>query len=228
MHDTAIDDKPWLARKDWAARTVHVFLRVRGFTVVLIAVSFGLPGLAAAVLATDAASKAFGIVFVVFTIACFINWLLATRFGPPVCILETLPGVIGGWFKARVEVDLPYIPAEGVTVTLANVTMYDDSYAHSDVWSAACSVPASALVRSGNDRYSIPVRIAIPVRGKVPYVPITAPYSSQGEWHLTVSAKMPLKDFKATFSVPVFATDRAPPDEQTAGESGLSSFENKD
>jgi hypothetical protein len=202
------DSKPWLARKEWAERRIYRIDGLRGYTIVLLIVSLGLPALAAVFLATDVDTRVMGGVCALGTGIAIARWFLDRRFGTPVCMLETLPGVIGGKFKATVEARLPRI-SDAVTVTLSHV-VYDDGY--TTIWKTSYEVPGSTLAHDVDGRVSIPVCVAIPTRPGMPHVPITRSYwMDYGEWHLTLSATMPLKNFSVTFPVPVFATGDTTP-----------------
>jgi hypothetical protein len=204
-------DQPWLARKDWAARRVYGLYRVGSVMMVVCLVIFGGSGLSTFVLATDVTSRIVGGVMFALICASCINWLLALRFEPAICRLQTLPGVIGGHIEAVIEATLPYVPVDGLTATLTNVTVDDGAY--TKIWRTTCQIPAAVVVREENGRCSIPVRIAIPKPRGVLYAPLTAPlWCSYGEWHLGLTADMPWKNFSATFSVPVYAIDQTPPD----------------
>ncbi len=48
-------------------------------------------------------------------------WLASRKVVTSVCHLETLPGVIGGWFKASVEVTLPVETRSDVWVRVRNI-----------------------------------------------------------------------------------------------------------
>ena len=200
---TTSDRKPWLERKDWAARRLYRIDGCRGFTIMLLVASLGLPALAAVIVSIDTEIIVMGSIVLLGTVFVIAGWLLDRRFGTPVCLLETLPGVIGGEFKATVEAKLPPIP-DAVTVTLSHV-VYDDGY--TTIWQTSHELPGLSLTHKPDGCISIPVRVSIPQRPGMPHVPVTQSYwLDYGEWHLTVSAPMPLKDFSATFRVPVFAT----------------------
>ena len=196
--------KPWLKRKDWAARRIYRIDGFRGFTIMLLVASLGLPALAIVIVSRDIEMIAMGGLALLGTVFAIVRWLLDRRFGTPVCLLETLPGVIGGKFKATVEAKLPPIP-EAVTITLSHV-VYDDGY--TTIWTTSHEVPGPTLTHNIDGCVSIPVRVDIPQRPGMPHVPVTKSYwLDYGEWHLTVSAPMPGKNFSVTFRVPVFAID---------------------
>ena len=120
--------KPWLARKEWRERRV-ISHGVRGcvFAIAILffgLISFGaLAGVAANMVENPGEALRALVVLAVFVGALagttwwWLNW---KKFGKSVCHLETLPGVIGGWFKASVEVKLPTNILPAVKVKLEN------------------------------------------------------------------------------------------------------------
>ncbi len=141
------------------------------------------------------------------------------KFGKSVCHLETLPGVIGGWFKASVEVKLPVETRPAVLVRLVNIIHGDGG---TTVWEISERVFHAQFTRIQGDRYLVPVRFHIPAR-KDYYVQPSwnpNPLKVSGGWVLKIRAELPGMNLGAGFLVPIFETAEAPPEEQTP-EGGL-------
>jgi hypothetical protein len=121
------------------------------------------------------------------------NW---RKFGKSVCHLETLPGVIGGWFKASVEVKLPADVTPAVKVKLENFTVeWWRPKVRQIKWEASESVLPDRFTRIQGDRYKVPVRFQIPARKD---------YCAT--WQLKVRAEFPGVNLRADFIVPIFET----------------------
>lgn len=220
-------NQPWLAREDWAARRVthrsliQAVKISRGTLVVLIAF-LALLGALALILGIlgmvgvmqdpkeDAGGVAgFGGAMLVLAGGLVYWWQRAERFGESVCRLETLPGVIGGWFKARVVAKLRVRPTESLSIALENSASWnsnswgsEDSILH---WKASYLLTPHSLRPIAAGCFDIPIRFTIP--HDVPRVPGSV-------WILKIHAALEGPDYRAGFLVPVFETDQAPADEQ--------------
>lgn len=225
----------WLRRPEWAAR--RLVYRAGWFTesssgagrieklLVGILALLGLPCFAAVaytiVGAFGAIPTGVGIV-----VAVGLGYLLLRAFGGGsahgihryeyVCHLETLPGVIGGWFKAWVEASLPDRPNRFLIELAHSVPGHRGSRR---TWSDGYRVPPTAVETSAG-RYRIPARFQIP--RDVPHKPIEPPSLGMWagpRWTLRVVAEMPRGQVcRGIFEVPIFKTDQAPIQEQEAEE----------
>ena len=205
-----VQRKPWLAVKGWRERRI-VSHGARGVFFALALVGLGIPAITVVVLGIplvvegDPAALAllpgaafFGGLFAYATH----SWLRWRNFGKSVCHLETLPGVIGGWFGASVEVRLPGAALPAVLVRLSN----QKSLKSALEWEISERVSPARLTRIQGDRYLVPVRFQIPARKDYKKPPL---------WMLSIRAEVPGVDLNAGFAVPVFETNEAPPGEQT-------------
>ncbi len=201
--------KPWLARKAWRERRI-VSHGVRGCVLALAVPFFGLITLMALIGALVNVSENPGeaaqalLVAVIFggALAAFTYWWRVwTKFGKSVCHLETLPGVIGGWFKASVEVKLPADVIPSVNVNLENFKIVNRSKVTR--WKTSDRVLPDRFTRIQGDKYMVPIRFQIPA-GKDYFK----------YWLLQVKAELPGVDLRADFHVPIFETDEAPLEEQ--------------
>lgn len=205
--------KPWLARREWRERRIVSYGGPRGFYFALALVGFGLP---AVFLAAVGAARMVdgdpegmgallggGVCGIIFAFITYL-WVRRIRFGDSVCHLGTLPGVIGGWFKASVEARLPGELAPPVQVTLRNVQMLGRVVVRR--WEKTYRVSPARLTRLQGHRYLVPARFQIPPGGGN-----YATWSrwSGGGWFLVVAAELPGMDFFAGFPVPIFETAEA-------------------
>jgi hypothetical protein len=210
--------KPWLARKEWRERRI-ISHGVRGCFFALAIPFFGLlalmclvgvlvnvfenPGEAARALLVGAI---FGGALAGVTY-WWRNW---KKFGKSVCHLETLPGVIGGWFKASVEVKLPADVPPAIKVKLENFKIVGGRPAVKVTkWKTRELVSPDRFTRIQGDRYMVPVRFQIPA-GEDYYK----------DWLLQVKAEFPGVNLRADFLVPIFETDEVPLEEQAPYSTG--------
>jgi len=141
-------------------------------------------------------------------------WLPRRRYGHSVCRLLTLPGAVGGWFKADVECRLPPDPTEPVVVRLKNVIGGGKS--QREVWRMEQTL--TFLVHPDpNARSIVPVRLQIPRHPQ--QLPIPIPLNIRGlqtrpDWLLEIEKKTAGIDFFARFSVPIYDTPYGDPAEQ--------------
>ena len=133
--------------------------------------------------------------------ASIYGWRIWRKFGKTICHLETLPGVIGGWFKASVEVKLPANILPAVKVKLENFKIVGRSKVTK--WKTGELVSPDRLIRIQGDRYMVPVRFQIP-DGEDYYK----------NWGLQLKAEFPGVNLRADFLVPIFKTDEASVEEQ--------------
>jgi hypothetical protein len=216
-------NQPWLAREDWASRRLvseqsalaTVFFS--GFLLVffaIIAVLLVLLGRHLEVESGMVHGQVWGFVAAGLLTAAAIHTLVSrvrshgtawsrVKFS---CRLETLPGVIGGWFKAQVEADLPAAP-ESASVRLAFLEGETEGGAPTGIWSVVYDLGNSDLITIGDGRFRIPVRFQIPRR--------LAEFTDRPRWVLTTSVKLSRQtSHKGSFVVPIYRTALAPEGEQ--------------
>lgn len=142
-------------------------------------------------------------------------WLRHRRYGNSVCRLLTLPGVVGGWFKADVECALPPDPAESVIVRLKNVVPAGKTVR--EVWrmEQKLTIPVSP-----GRRPIVPVRLRLPRDPAQQLTPLDAGALQNllgvPQWILEIEKRTAGVDFFANFNVPIYDTPNAPPSEQRA------------
>jgi hypothetical protein len=184
--------KPWLVRKAWRERRI-VSHGARGCFFVLAIIFFGSMAFLGFTIALYNVSKNpegaatglfVGAISGGFLAVVTYSWRNWRKFGKSVCHLETLPGVIGGWFKASVEVKLPADVTPVVKVKLENFTI--------EWWRPRVRI---RFTRIQGDRYMVPVRFQIPARKDY--------YET---WQLKVRAEFPGVNLRADFIVPIFKT----------------------
>jgi len=197
--------KPWLARKAWRKRRI-VSHGARGCFFALAIPFFGLMALYGfggalySVFKKNAEGAAIGLFggaifggFLAVVTYCWLNW---RKFGKSVCHLETLPGVIGGWFKASVEVKLPADVTPAVKVKLENFTIRRmPPTLRRTKWETSENVLPVRFTRIKGDRYVVPVRFQIPARKDY-----------YANWLLQVKAEFAGVNLRANFIVPIFET----------------------
>jgi hypothetical protein len=210
--------KPWLAQKAWRERRI-VSHGARGCFFALAIPFFGLPaflaltfGMILMVEDPQEGVKALlvGTMFGGALAGVTWWWLNWKKFGKSVCHLETLPGVIGGWFKASVEVKMPAHVPPAIKVKLENFKIVGGrAPVKVTKWKTRELVPPDRFTRIQGDRYMVPVRFQIPA-GEDYY----------RDWLLQIKAEFPGVNLRADFLVPIFETDEAPFVEQAPYSTG--------
>ena len=220
--DTA--HRPWLKNEVWRKRQIVHGSRVHGFYLVLAYICFGLPAVMFIWSVIDPPQGAKGHwIEARFWAACIFFclggltywWLRHHRYGNSVCRLLTLPGVVGGWFKADVECALPPDLAEPVIVRLKNLVPAGKTFR--EVWrmEQKLTVPVSAGKRS-----VLPVRLRVPRDPAQQLTSLDAGalqiFLGAPGWVLEIEKKSAGVDFFANFKVPIYDTPNAPASEQRA------------
>lgn len=191
--------KPWLARKPWRERRIVNYGGPRGLYFALALVAFGIPAIFLGVVGVGQMVEGdpdgvfnLGGAALCAGILAFITylWLRRRRFGTSVCHLETLPGVIGGWFKASIEFTLPVEAPGPVLVSLINSKMVGRRPV--TCWETSQRVSTTRFTRVGANRYLVPVRFRIPAAA-ADYA--TWNWLTGGGWFLSVKAELPGMDF---------------------------------
>lgn len=206
---------PWLARKDWASRRVaaqeHPAATVAMAALFVVPIAFG-----AGVFWLLAFAAGYSVPGVVagglfFLLGLHVLWRRIRWEGTVWsdvqlwCILETLPGVIGGWFKGQVEARLP-APPKGAVVRLVFLEgMYDGE--PNGIWSVRYELEGGEIKRIGDGLFRFPVRFEVPAR--------LAQFTRYTGWRVTVEIALQNKRLVVgSFPVPIYATSRAPAQEQ--------------
>ena len=129
------------------------------------------------------------------------------------CRLITLPGVIGGWFKADVECGLPLDTSEPVIVRLLNWVGHGK--ASQLRWQTEQRLAAAQIQSLRNGRAVVSVRIQIPRHPDQVPMQSSPSFSGSTRWILEISRKTKGIDFfVALVNIPIFDTNEAPPEEQ--------------
>jgi hypothetical protein len=213
--------QPWLKNPEWAAREIRCGPGIRGVFVVLTYLIFGLASLT--VVATASRSTGHGIFFAAFVVLLFLIlpgyltfiWLRHIKYGDSICRLITLPGIIGGWFKADVECNLPLDPSEPVQIQLINNITNPGARGSSEAWRMEQTHASTPISVGSMKRSIVRVRLKIPrVAGQEP-IPLKAGFlERQVAWYLVIKKKTAGINFLAQFSVPIYAVSDAPQSEQ--------------
>jgi hypothetical protein len=196
--------KPWLALKEWRERRI-ISHGVRGCFFALAILFFGslalicLIGLLINLFRNpgEAVEALFlGSIFGGGLAVVTYWWRNWRKFGKSVCHLETLPGVIGGWFKASVEVKLPADVTPSVKVKLENFKIVGARpMVRLTKWETSEIVLPDRFTRIQGDRYMVPIRFQIPAR-----------MDYYADWQFQVKAEFPGVNLRADFIVPIFET----------------------
>lgn len=216
---------PWLKLIEWRKREI-VFRGPVGYGALILAyLFFGVPAVVMLWIAiagpgvVNEGMRIQGLLWgslLAFMVGALTYWRLRQmRYGNSVCRLITLPGVVGGWFKADVECNLPADSGSTVVVRLKNCVPAGKRMV--EVWrmEQRLAVPVTPGTRS-----TIPVRLRIPCDpAQRPMMVGESFWSATGSaWTLEIEKQVPGIDFLASFLVPIYDTPDAPASEQEEGE----------
>jgi hypothetical protein len=209
-------NKPWLYNEQWAARKIVCARPVGGCVFMLAIIFFGIPGVLLMIFHSSrdtSHANIFlgGILLVVFGLIVYM-WGRGVKYGDSVCRLKTLPGVIGGWFKADVECSLPTDSPGPVTVQLKNLKLVNRDY--SCTWEMAQKVEANKVVSAGAGRSIVQIRLKVPRHSGQAPLSLNSPADRHLIWKLVVKKDAPGIDFVAEFDVPIYDISDAPESEQ--------------
>jgi len=132
----------------------------------------------------------------------FLRWF---KFGESTFVMKTLPGVIGGPLRGRVETTLSSMPKEDVRLWLEcfKSTLKTENFGGTELLSQQVQLVNIGRLSRGPKGYIVPVEFAVPFdepqtsstdRGKRIY------------WRLRAQASVSGVDYVAAFEVPVFKT----------------------
>lgn len=216
--------RPWLGLKMWRQREI-VFRGPVGYGVLILAyLFFGVPAVVIlwiVIAGPGTVSESMRIqgllwgLLLAFIVGALTYWRLRQmRYGNSVCRLITLPGIVGGWFKADVECNLPADSDSTVTVRLKNLIPAGKRMV--EVWRMEQRL--TVFVTPGT-------RSTVPVRLRIPRDPAQQPmmvgdgfWSAGKSWTLEIEKHVSGIDFFAAFLVPIYDTPDAPTSEQEESE----------
>lgn len=227
MESKPTDSKPWLRNAGWASRVlpyennpgwpilIIAYLFFGGLSWLLIAEGLGL---------IDNSTTDWGTRFSCFAVGGVLLWALGgltilkirhLRFGKSVCRLITLPGVIGGWFKADIVCRLPPGTAP-LVVRLENREGTGKGGANV-LWRLQKHVHAPPAPLPGSERSLVAVRLLVPRDPlQVPDPLEPSLWTRSTYWVLEIEKKCPGVSFFALFRVPIYDIPDAPEAEQRA------------
>jgi hypothetical protein len=140
-------------------------------------------------------------------------WLRDRRYRSSICRLITLPGVIGGWFKADVECALP--GTGPVTVRLKNiVTPVPAAFPTEELLWDMTQTTATVAHPESARRSIVPVRLRVLRHPNQRSSVYPQPLGGESAWVLEIEKKTGGDDYFAAFGVPIYDTHDAPASEQ--------------
>jgi hypothetical protein len=223
MTSKPADGKPWLRDERWAAR-VLTYENNPGWPILIIAYLFfgGLSLLFIALgLGLIDSSDGWGSKFGSFAVGGALLWVLGglailkirhLRFGKSVCRLITVPGVIGGWFKADILCRLP----PGTAPLVVRLENREGTGRGSNVlWRLQKDVLAPPSPLPGSRQLLVAVRLLVPRDPlQVPDPLEPSLWTRSTYWLLEIEKECRGVNFFATFRVPIYDIPNAPESEQ--------------
>ena len=124
------------------------------------------------------------------------TWLRSKKFGRSICYLETLPGEIGGFFKAKVEIYFPNVHPKDINLILRLIS-YSDPFQHIPaIWEKEYLIRQEEIEYRGQNKYMVPVNIDIPID------PPLLKYKNS--WALVLKSNSPGINYESNFDIPIF------------------------
>ena len=224
-------DEPWLVNEQWASGTIRSDLKVAmlGWWALAlfwnaISIPTAFPVIFEAVMKDRAYWALLFLVFPLIGLVILIRAFRATirhlRFGRSYLVLDTVPGVIGGQFRATVVLVSSNPDFEHVETTLACTRTYKsgDTTKTDTAWKHTQTCDDLSM-RIGQPETSLPAEFQIP-HGLPPIRDNDDDdddnNSGEIQWKLEVHARRPGVDLAVDWDVPVFVT---PESDASVGES---------
>jgi len=123
-------------------------------------------------------------------------WLRSKKFGHSICYIETLPGEIGGFFKAKVEIYFPNVHPKDVNLILRLISRRHPFQRWPDIWEKEKIIRQEELEYGSQNKYIVPVHIDIPID-----VPLQ---KYKNNWFLVLKINSPGINYESNFHIPIF------------------------
>jgi hypothetical protein len=199
--------KPWLRHKEWVDKKIIWKGLVRGSLVYAFGAVAILPVLIALIININTSNKknlieiipfllALGALFGFFVYA----WLRQRKFGRSICYIETLPGEIGGSFKAKVEMYFPNERPKDFNLILRLLAYDFPGQRTPSEWKKEQVVRRGEVEYIGNKKYMVPVHIDIPADAPIK--------KHRNVWRLCLKCNTPGINYYSQFHIPVFNTKK--------------------
>jgi hypothetical protein len=195
--------KPWLRKKEWVNRKVIWKGVVRGSLVFAVFAIAIFPILIALIINIHSFNKTNLLEIIPFLMVLapifgyfMYTWLQSKKFSRSICYLDSLPGEIGGFFKAKVEMYFPNEQPYDVNLILRLIS-YSNPFTHiPDIWEKKYIVRREEIEYRGKKKYMVPVNIDIPID------PPLKKYKNS--WFLVLKINSPGINYYSNFNIPIF------------------------
>lgn len=195
--------KPWLRKKEWVNKKVIWKGAVRGSLVFAVFAIAIFPILIALIININSSSKKNLIEIILFLMVLatifgyfMYLWLRSKKFGHSICYIETLPGEIGGFFKAKVEIYFPNVHPKDVNLILRLISYSYSLQRYPNIWEKEKIIRQEQLECGSQNKYIVPVHIDIPID-----VPLQ---KYKNNWFLVLKINSPGINYESNFHIPIF------------------------
>lgn len=212
--------QPWMLKESWASGRIEDSSRGIVFVMVIIAVAWNsLTGVIILSLLHEGAFRQnpaalfimiFPAVGLVLAGVAIYFLLRFRKYGVSVFEMSDVPGVLGGHLGGVILTRAPVHTSEGLKLRLRNIHMWSTGSGKSrkthreTLWEREQTLPHSLQETLGERAF--PVLFTIPYSCE-PTNKINA--NKEYYWELTLSGKAPGIDYKSSFRVPVFKTEKS-------------------
>jgi len=199
--------KPWLRKKEWVNKKVIWTGAVRGSLVFAVFAIIIFPILIALIININSSNTKNLMEIIPFLMVLMpifgyfmYAWLRSKKFGHSICYIETLPGEIGGIFKAKVEIYFPNVRPKDVKLILRLLSRSHPFQRWPHIWEKEKIIRQEELEYESQDKYIVPVHIGIPV---------DAPLQKHANtWVLVLKIDSPGINYASNFHIPIFDTKK--------------------
>jgi hypothetical protein len=213
-------DAPWLWNPEWAAGRIEGAGRAGAIVIWLFAAVWNLiswPILPKLVEAYEGGEQ-LALVFCTFPLIGLLVAGMALRtslqqrkFGTPLLLLETIPGVVGGHLRGAVQTRAPLQGARRIDLTLTCVRRRTSGSGKNRSTHESILFQEKGDIRPDSPRPG-PWGSEIRVDFRIPFDSSPTDLSDSDdtvEWRVEIDVDMPGVDFQARFDVPVFRTEQS-------------------
>ena len=204
------DPKPWLRHKGWVEKKIVWKGPIRGSFVIIFFAIFILPFLVALIINITSFNEKNLLEIIPFLIVLgpvlgyFVYaWLRQRKFCRSICYIETLPGVIGGYFRGKVEMYFPNEHPKDFKLILKLVSYDHHRQKFPDIWEKEKIIRQEEVEYQGNKKHMVPIHIDIPID-----VPLK---KLRNSFFLILKSSSPGIDYLSQFHIPVFDTKKYGP-----------------
>jgi len=213
--------KPWLHKLEWADGKIKSSNKTMFLFTLCFAVFWNLISWPVAILLTPEILKdkeyvglfvllfpLVGIGLIIWAVVSLVRW---KKYGESIFAMKSTPGVVGGALEGVIVSKVNIKPESGFKVELNCVNRYTTGSGKNRKTSERVLWQDICLIKHEIYKEDL-TKSAIPVLFKIPFNSKETNEENPGDkiiWRLKISADVPGVDYKTTFEIPVFKTEKS-------------------